>query len=139
MPMFRCYALSACGRIVSGEDVEQSNLESAIDAGWNFVLSHDPKRGAVGLEVWQGRSMLFASRDRSPEVPQASGEPSSGQPECSASGQDASSPGPDTAGRAEYIGTGGTVGQRTRLFRGRFCALKQPALTVAMIANAFLC
>lgn len=61
MSFFRCYALNQFGRFITGTDIEADTTEGAIQAGWDFVAAQFAEEQAIGLEIWQGRTLLFST------------------------------------------------------------------------------
>jgi hypothetical protein len=64
MPTFRCYVLNEQGSITAAENMETDDLDAAIEAGWRFVAAHKagPSTQSFGLEIWQGKNLLFTTR-----------------------------------------------------------------------------
>jgi hypothetical protein len=58
--MFRLYLLNL-GHVVLGEDCDVQSLEEAVAAGEEFLAAQLNPGDFDGIEVWQGRSLLYAS------------------------------------------------------------------------------
>jgi hypothetical protein len=68
VPDFRFYCLSDQNRIVFGETLCVLDLEAAIQAAYRTCHDH-PHFPSSRIEVWQGTSRLFSSRDqRQPQL-----------------------------------------------------------------------
>jgi hypothetical protein len=59
--MFRCYLMRS-GHIVSSEDIDVATLSEVIIAGHKLLEERQAADSLDGIEIWQGRSLLFKSR-----------------------------------------------------------------------------
>ena len=62
MSNFRFYCLSDQNYIVLGGNLEALDLETAIRDAYHACGSH-PRLSSSRIEVWQGKSRLYTSRD----------------------------------------------------------------------------
>jgi hypothetical protein len=60
MPVFRAYCLDTNNRIISGEDIEASELSGAIQVVRSWCKKH-PEAHPDRIEVWLGTSRVYSS------------------------------------------------------------------------------
>jgi hypothetical protein len=71
MPVFRAYCLDTNNRIISGEDIEASELSGAIQVVRSRCKKH-PEAHPDRIEVWLGTSRVYpsnGSRDHKQAAP----------------------------------------------------------------------
>lgn len=63
---YRAYLLDGAGNIVEGLDLEEADDESAQRAAWASLAAHNARGGpgAAGIEVWDGKRLIFSSHPR---------------------------------------------------------------------------
>jgi hypothetical protein len=59
--MFRCY-LTRSGHIVASEDLDVLTLSEAIIAGYKLLEERPATDALDGIEIWQGRLLLYKSK-----------------------------------------------------------------------------
>jgi hypothetical protein len=62
MAAFRFYCLDPQNRIIVGDNLDVLDLEAAIHAAYHACRDH-PHFSSSRIEVWQGASRLYTSRD----------------------------------------------------------------------------
>ena len=62
MTAFRFYCLDPQDQIIVGDNLEVPDLEAAIQAAYRACRDH-PHFSTSRIEVWQGASRLYTSRD----------------------------------------------------------------------------
>ena len=62
MAEFRFYCIDDHDQIIIGDNLDVLDLESAIQAAYHACRDH-PHFSSSRIEVWQGTSRLYTSRD----------------------------------------------------------------------------
>ncbi|HEY0181301.1 MAG TPA: hypothetical protein VGC09_00705 [Rhodopila sp.] len=64
-PMYRCH-FTQCGRIVFGENIDESSLPEAVMTGYRLLDTMARSRKLDGFEIWQDERLLYASAGHTP-------------------------------------------------------------------------
>jgi hypothetical protein len=56
--MYRCYLIRD-GRIAVGEDLDADTLDRAVAQGRRLLAAQQDAENFRGIEIWQGRSLLY--------------------------------------------------------------------------------
>jgi len=62
MAVFRFYCLDTLDQIIVGDHLDVPDLEAAIQAAY-YACKEYPHFSSTRIEVWQGASRLYTSRD----------------------------------------------------------------------------